>query len=161
VNRLGGAAQSVDLPEWFAAAWSDHRTVMSTDMAHNLGELVARGGDASSKQLRDLLAEGSRNTAVRYLTARANARRYAAGLTDILKGYDAILTPSSPGVAPKGIATGNPAFNSLWTLAGLPAITLPLLKGDDGMPIGVQLIGVAGSDARLLQTATWLAAKAA
>ncbi|HEY1310516.1 MAG TPA: amidase, partial [Pseudolabrys sp.] len=58
-KRLGGAVKVVDLPESFAAAWADQRVIMYTDMAHNFGELVERGGDASSKQLRDLVADGS------------------------------------------------------------------------------------------------------
>ena len=160
-KRLGDAVNPVDLPETFAAAWSDQRVIMYTDMAHNFGALVERGGDASSKQLRDLVAEGSRNSALRYLAARDGALRYRAGLADILNDYDAILTPAAPGVAPKGTATGNPAFNTLWTLAGLPAVTLPLLTGEGGMPIGVQLVGAIGDDARLLRTANWLAAIAA
>ena len=158
---LGGAVRPIDLPEPFAAAWADQRVIMYTDMAHNFGALVERGGDASSKQLRDLVAEGSRNSALRYLSARDGALRYRAGLADILKDYDAILTPSAPGVAPKGAATGNPAFNTLWTLAGLPAVSLPLLKGEGGMPIGVQLVGAFGDDARLLRTANWLSGKLA
>jgi Asp-tRNA(Asn)/Glu-tRNA(Gln) amidotransferase A subunit family amidase len=160
-KRLRDVVKAVELPETFAAAWADQRVIMYTDMAHNFGALVERGGDASSKQLRDLVAEGSQNTALRYLAARDGAQRYRAGLTDILKDYDAILTPSAPGVAPKGMATGNPAFNTLWTLAGLPAVSLPLLKGEDGMPIGVQLVGVLGDDARLLRTANWLASSLA
>ena len=80
-------------------------------------------------------------------------------MTDILKGFDAIITLSAPGVAPKGMATGNPVFNSLWTLSGLPAITLPLLEGEAGLPVGVQLIGAPGEDARLLRTANWLAGR--
>ena len=127
-----------------------------TDMAHNLNALVERGGDASSKQLRDFLAEGSKTTAVRYLAARDEARRYEAGIVEIFKEYDAIITPASPGVAPKGMATGNPAFCSLWTLTGLPALSLPILTGEGGMPLGVQLIGERGDDARLLRTANWL-----
>ena len=47
-------------------------------------------------------------------------------------------------------------FCSLWTLTGLPALTLPLLTGEGGMPLGVQLIGERGDDARLLRTANWL-----
>jgi Asp-tRNA(Asn)/Glu-tRNA(Gln) amidotransferase A subunit family amidase len=160
-KRLGDAVKPVDLPETFAAAWADQRVIMYTDMAHNFGALVERGGDASSKQLRDLVAEGSRTSALRYLAARDGALRYRAGLADILKDYDAILTPAAPGVAPKGAATGNPAFNTLWTLTGLPAVTLPLLTGEGGMPIGVQLVGAIGDDAQLLRTANWLAAIAA
>ena len=122
VKRLGDAVKAVDLPETFAAAWADQRVIMYTDMAHNFGALVERGGDVSSKQLRDLVAEGSQTNALRYLAARDGAVRYRAGLADILKDYDAILTPSAPGVAPKGTATGNPVFNTLWTLTGLPAV---------------------------------------
>jgi Asp-tRNA(Asn)/Glu-tRNA(Gln) amidotransferase A subunit family amidase len=159
VKLMGDSAEVVDLPDAFAAAWDDQRTVMAADMAHNLGEVVERGGDASSKQLRDFLAEGREVPAVRYLAARDNARRYAAGITEIFKQYDAILTPSAPGVAPKGTATGNPAFCSLWSLTGLPAVSLPLLTGEAGMPLGVQLVGPAGDDARLLRTANWLIGK--
>ena len=151
-----GAATTVDLPDAYAAAWDDHRVVMSVDMAHNLGAVVERGGEASSKQLRDFLAEGRGVSAVRYLAARDNARRYAAGIDEIFKQYDAILTPAAPGVAPKGEATGNPVFCSLWTLTGLPALSLPLLTGEGGMPLGVQLIGERGDDARLMRTANWL-----
>ena len=161
VKRLGDAVKAVDLPETFAAAWADQRVIMYTDMAHNFGALVERGGDVSSKQLRDLVAEGSQTNALRYLAARDGAVRYRAGLADILKDYDAILTPSAPGVAPKGTATGNPVFNTLWTLTGLPAVSLPLLSGEGGMPIGVQLVGAFGDDARLLRTAHWLVDKLA
>jgi Asp-tRNA(Asn)/Glu-tRNA(Gln) amidotransferase A subunit family amidase len=154
---LGDQAQAVDLPEFFADAWDDHRVLMATDMAHNLSPIVARGSEAAaSAALREIIAEGGRTTALRYLTARDNAQRYAAALGDILRDFDAILTPSTPGVAPKGDATGNPIFCSLWTLTGLPAVTLPLLQGEGGMPLGVQLIGDVNDEARLLRTANWL-----
>jgi len=156
VAQLGDCVASVDLPDSYAAAWNDQRVIMATDMAHNFGALVARGGDASSKQLCDLLAEGAQTSALRYLAARDNADRYAAGIGEIFEDYDTILTPSAPGVAPRGTATGNPMFNTLWTLTGLPAVSLPLLSGEGGMPLGAQLVGAAGDDARLLRTAHWL-----
>jgi Asp-tRNA(Asn)/Glu-tRNA(Gln) amidotransferase A subunit family amidase len=159
VARLGESVVPIDLPEAFAEGWSDHRTVMAVEMAHNIGALVERGGEASSKSLRDILAEGRSISAVRYLAARDSARRYVAGLVEIFKQYDAIITPAAPGVAPKGEATGNPVFSSLWTLTGLPALSLPLLTGEGGMPLGVQLIGEPGDDARLLRTANWLIGK--
>ena len=159
VARLGDQAGEVELPGVFTAAWDDHRTVMAVDMAHNIGALVERGGEASSKTLRDIIAEGRGVAATRYLEARDNGRRYAAGLGEIFKQYDAILTPAAPGIAPKGEATGNPVFSSLWTLTGLPALSLPLLSGEGGMPLGVQLIGEAEDDARLMRTANWLVEK--
>jgi len=156
LNRLGESAAVVNLPDAYAAAWDDQRAIMAADMAHNLNAVVERGGDVSSKTLRDFLAEGCAVTAVRYLAARDAARRYAAGIAEIFKEYDAIITPATAGVAPKGEATGSPMFCTLWTLTGLPAMSLPLLKGEGGMPLGVQLIGERGDDARLLRTANWL-----
>ncbi|MFQ6018068.1 MAG: amidase family protein [Kiloniellaceae bacterium] len=71
--------------------------------------------------------------------------------------YDAILTPAATGEAPVGLeSTGSPIFCTLWTLCGTPAISLPLMQGESGMPMGVQLIAAKGDDARLLRTACWL-----
>jgi Asp-tRNA(Asn)/Glu-tRNA(Gln) amidotransferase A subunit family amidase len=85
------------------------------------------------------------------------ADHYRAAVTEIFETHDAILTPAAAGVAPKGLhSTGDPVFCSLWTLTGLPALCLPLLTGENGLPIGVQLVGPAGEDARLLRAATAL-----
>jgi Asp-tRNA(Asn)/Glu-tRNA(Gln) amidotransferase A subunit family amidase len=155
VTALGSAVALVDLPAPFAAAWDIQRTIMATEMAHNLAPFVARG--EPSEVMARLLAEGRRTSAVGYLDALDTASRYAASLAEIFDQYDAIITPAAPGVAPQGLsATGDPAFCTLWTLTGLPALSLPLLAGESGLPIGVQLVGGPGRDARLLRTATAL-----
>ena len=78
-------------------------------------------------------------------------------LDDIFDKYDVILTPATTGEAPIGVeSTGSPIFCTIWTFCGAPAITLPLLQGSNGMPIGVQLVAPRGDDARLLRTASWL-----
>jgi len=155
VAALGSAVEAVDLPESWAEAWQVQRTIMAVDMTHNLAPLVARG--RTSKALRELLAQGRKVSAVQYLGALAEARRYAAGLADIFDAYDAIITPAAPGVAPKGLgSTGDPAFCTLWTLTGLPSLSLPLFVGESGLPLGAQLVGPRGRDARLLRTATAL-----
>ena len=77
-----------------------------------------------------------------------------AGLEEIFERCDAILCPAAPGPAPKGLGyTGNPVFNGIWTFCGTPAVTLPLLTAGNGLPIGVQLVGTPGNDARLLRMA--------
>ena len=90
-----------------------------------------------------------------YLAAQRDARRYTDGLMEIFEQYaDAIITLSAPGVAPRGLeATGDPVFCSFWTLTGLPSLNLPLLADDEGLPIGVQLVGAPGRDEKLLRTA--------
>jgi Asp-tRNA(Asn)/Glu-tRNA(Gln) amidotransferase A subunit family amidase len=130
-------------------------------MAFNLGKLNDQGGDKISQRFQDLIADGRKVSATRYLDALALGRSLRAALEPLFQQYSAILTLSAPGVAPEGTATGNPVFNSLWTLMGLPAVNLPLLQGESGMPIGVQLVGAPGDDARLLRAANWLVSKAA
>ena len=78
-------------------------------------------------------------------------------LDEVFLQSDAILTPATTGEAPRGLqSTGSPIFCTIWTFCGTPAVTLPLLTGDAGLPIGVQLVGEKGDDARLLRTARWL-----
>lgn len=156
VARLGDAADAVEMPESYLAAWDDHRLIMAAEMAHNLGPAIARGGEQASKVFRDLVVEGRAVGATQYLASRANVRRYNAGLEEIFKEYDAIVTLATTGTAPKADVTGNPVFCSFWTLTGLPALSLPLLQGSNGLPLGIQLIGQADDDARLLRSANWL-----
>jgi Asp-tRNA(Asn)/Glu-tRNA(Gln) amidotransferase A subunit family amidase len=75
----------------------------------------------------------------------------------LFERYDALLTPATTGPAPHGLgSTGSPVFCTIWTLCGMPAVTLPLLQAGNGLPLGVQLVGQKGDDARLLRTARWL-----
>ena len=152
-------ASEADLPGSYLAAWDAQRAIMAADMAYNLGAIVDKGGEIS-KPLRDFVAEGRTVTAVQYLAAVRDARRYADGLLAIFeKLSDAIITLSARGAAPLGLgATGDPVFCSLWTLTGLPALNVPLLADAEGLPIGVQLIGASGRDDRLLRTANALLA---
>jgi Asp-tRNA(Asn)/Glu-tRNA(Gln) amidotransferase A subunit family amidase len=157
-KELGEQCFTLDLPERYGEAWQAQRTIMAADMAHNLAPVIARSPEQASKVLRDLIAEGQAVTAEQYLAAIDLARALAHGFAEIFEECNAILTPATIGVAPKDLTiTGNPVFCSLWSLTGLPA--LPLLTGEDGMPLGVQLVGAPGDDARLLRTANWLVAK--
>jgi Asp-tRNA(Asn)/Glu-tRNA(Gln) amidotransferase A subunit family amidase len=68
-----------------------------------------------------------------------------------------MLTPAAPGEAPQGLGyTGNPVFNRMWTLLGTPCITVPAIRGENGLPTGVQLVGRIGDDSRLLAAALFL-----
>jgi Asp-tRNA(Asn)/Glu-tRNA(Gln) amidotransferase A subunit family amidase len=161
-DSLGDACMRIDLPERYAEAWDVHRTVMLSEMAYRLGRVVDRGGDAISDVLRKLVQEGRAIDAVAYQQALDDAKAFANTLSEYLEDCNAILTPATTGVAPKGLsATGNPVFCTLWTLSGLPSLSLPLLTGEDDLPLGVQLVGGPHDDARLMRTANWLIGKVA
>lgn len=121
--------------------------------------LERRGRDLMSDKLITALDEGKSILARDYIAALDWRDVMNAGLDPIFNRCDAILCPAAPGPAPEGLDdTGNAIFNGLWTLSGMPAITLPVFGAENGLPMGVQLVGRRGDDARLLRTARWLAA---
>jgi Asp-tRNA(Asn)/Glu-tRNA(Gln) amidotransferase A subunit family amidase len=160
VDVLGGDVAEVDLGEGFHRGVGFHATVMETEMAYNLHRDYEQGRDKLSAPLRQLIERGRELRAVEYAGAVGAIAQLNASLDHVFDEFDAILTPAAPGEAPLGLAaTGNPIFCTLWTYLGTPAITVPLLRSAAGLPLGVQLVGRRGNDARLLRTAHWLVKK--
>ncbi|MBI1997384.1 MAG: amidase, partial [Deltaproteobacteria bacterium] len=171
VEQLGSQVEEVELfpsatlrlGSGQAEAWQWHQTIMSAEMAANLEREWEKGCDRMSEKLRAQIERGREVRAVDYQRALTRIQPMHESFVELFEQrYDAILTPAAPGPAPKGLdSTGDPSFCTLWTLCGMPAISLPLLQSTTGLPIGVQLVGPRHGDARLLRTARWLAAKVA
>ena len=163
IETLGRQVEEVELFPSAAEAWQWHRTIMAAEMAHHLDREWKKNKNRLSEQLRDQIKFGRGVRANDYLQSLDRIRPLYASFAELFEQrYDAILTPAATGAAPRGLtSTGDPALCTLWTLCGMPALTLPLLQTTDGMPIGVQLVGPRHGDARLLRTARWLAAKIA
>lgn len=158
---LGDRCEVYDLPESLREAWDWHRAIMEAEMAANLDLEWEKGRDRLSEPLRGLISRGRDVKAIDYQKALARIAVLNQGFEELFSRYDAVLTPSAPGTAPAGLATtGDPAFCSLWTLCGMPALNLPLMRGENGLPLGAQLVGARHDDARLLRTARWLVSQA-
>lgn len=156
VKELGDAAVEVDLGERFGRGVELQRVVMEVEMAHNLRRDYEKGGDQLSDAFRKLIERGRAYPAVQYAAALAGIGQLNEVLDHVFDEYDAILTPAAPGEAPAIETTGSPVFCSTWSYLGTPAISLPLMASPAGLPLGVQLVGRRGNDARLLRTARWL-----
>jgi len=162
VAALGDRVIEVPLPESALQAFDWHRVIMEAEMAANLDIEWERGRDRLSESLRAQLARGREISAFDYQRACARIPLLNEGFEDIFERCDAIVTPAAAGTAPKGLtSTGDPAFCTLWTLCGMPSLSLPLMSGENSMPIGVQLVGPREGDARLLRTARWLVSQIA
>lgn len=127
------------------------------EMAKCYFSLERRGRDLMSEPLKASIDEGKAVLARDYIAALDWRDLMNTVLDQIFERCDAILCPAACGPAPLGLgSTGSPIFNGLWTLAGVPAITLPFFVAENGLPMGLQLVGRRGDDARLLRTARWL-----
>jgi len=158
VEAIGEQVEGFTLPAQFKDAWEWHRIVMEADLALNFDQEYEKGRDKLSESLRGQIERGGRVTAVDYNRALGKIPALNHALDELFDHrYDAILTPATTGTAPHGLdSTGSPVFCTFWTLCGMPAVTLPLMRGENGLPLGVQLVGRRGDDARLLRTARWL-----
>ncbi|MCC6981851.1 MAG: amidase [Bauldia sp.] len=156
-KALGEAASTVKLAESFAEAHVFLRNLMLAGMARSLAHYYDHAKERLSPKMQAAIEEGRAVKAVDFIKARDWRVAFLNALDQVFHRFDAIVTPAAIGEAPVGLeSTGDPAFCTLWSYCGLPAVTLPLLEGANGLPVGVQLVGRPGGDARLLRTARWL-----
>lgn len=147
----------VDLPAQFADLYHHHQNIMEADLALNFAGDYRDGKSQLSTELCEMIERGQKVLATEYNSSLSKISDYSAYLDDLFDEYEAILTPSTFGAAPAGLEnTGSPKMNTIWTSCGNPVINLPLLQNLDGLPVGVQIVGGRGDDARLFRTSRWL-----
>lgn len=154
---LGAQVEELPFPDVFDNVAERLGHILHADIAVNLAREYRHGAPQLSAKLRGMIARGRSTLATDYIRALGAREEYRRALDEAFDNCNAILTPAAPGEAGPPENTGNPAFSMLWTLMGVPAITLPLLSGASGLPLGVQLVGRHGDDTRLLRIARWLA----
>ncbi|SEL75812.1 amidase [Halomonas daqiaonensis] len=137
-----------------------HQAVLAYEAAQSLAsEFQLHGKDMGTK-LVELIEQGLAISYADYRASLLAAEQCKQGLSKVfVDEVDVILAESAPGVAPQGLeATGDPVYCRAWTLLGVPCINLPLNKGQDGLPVGVQLIADRWQDERLLSIVRTLVA---
>ena len=154
---LGDQCFEAPLPKAFDDAAALRAKINFAEMAKHYYSYEKRGRAQLSSEIIAAIDKGNDVTARDYLAALDWRGLFNAGLEEVFQRCDVIITPAATGQAPANLnTTGDAIFNGLWTFCGTPAITIPLLWSQNGMPMGVQLVGKTGNDARLLRTANWL-----
>lgn len=157
VDVLGDQIEAVDLGDVYEEVFDWHRVVMDADIAKNLSEDFERGAKQISPVLTQMIERGRKVPAIDYNLAVDRMAMFGKAFDQMFAEFDAIITPAALSEAPKGLdSTGDPACATLWTFAGMPSLSLPLLQGESGLPLGVQMVAARGDDARLFRNASWL-----
>jgi Asp-tRNA(Asn)/Glu-tRNA(Gln) amidotransferase A subunit family amidase len=156
LKDAGALVRDVPLPPAFNDAWAVVQGIMDYDAARGFASLESRHRVQLSPALTELLDRGKRIMPEQHLKNLAKRDEYRRWLDRLFDGCDAIATIPAVGEALEGLAsTGDATFCSLWSLAGLPAITLPSGRGPRGLPLGFQVVGRYREDERTLQVAAW------
>jgi Asp-tRNA(Asn)/Glu-tRNA(Gln) amidotransferase A subunit family amidase len=153
----GARVSDIELPPIFAEAWRAHPTIQDFEAYRALAFEYDHYRETLGPLLRELLDAAPAITPDAYDAARRTAMRARQALADAMKENDAILTPSAPGAAPASLAsTGAAIFNRLWTLMGTPCVNVPGLADGEGLPLGVQIVGLFGRDRDALAVGLFL-----
>ena len=146
-----------DTPSYFKDIHRYHQIIHETDLANNFSVYYKKYKSKLSKFMQSAIAKGNKYSAKEYAEAIDFKKQSYESYQEVFEDYHGVITPSSPGVAPKGLTnTGTAEFNKVWSYLGTPCISLPLLEGENKLPLGVQLVGDRYDDHRFLGVAKWL-----
>jgi Asp-tRNA(Asn)/Glu-tRNA(Gln) amidotransferase A subunit family amidase len=156
LQAAGAKVREVTLPKMFDDAWDNVMTLMCRDAVKSFAPIESRHRIRLSPYLIGILDRGHRITPEEYAKARAKREQYREWLDGVFDSHDAIATIPAAGEATEGLAnTGDATFASLWTQAGLPAVTVPSGRGPRGLPLGFQVVGRYREDEQTLRAAAW------
>ena len=160
LREAGALVRETALPARFEQAHAAQRRIMYREAADEFAALArTRSGDLSAG-LRAALAEGARVSDAELADALAVRDELSRSLDDFFMEFDAIITPPATGEAPLGIeTTGDPVFCTIWTLAQVPALSIPTGFGPSGLPLGLQITAACGRDGVALTVAAWCEAR--
>ena len=149
-----------DTPSYFKDIDKYHRIIHECDLANNFQMYYKKSKNKLSKEMQSAISKGMKYSAKEYLDAVDFMKRSYDSYKEVFEDYHGVLTPCSTGVADKGLkSTGSADFNRVWSYMHTPAISLPLLQGENNLPLGLQLIGDKYDDHRFLGIARWLEQK--
>jgi Asp-tRNA(Asn)/Glu-tRNA(Gln) amidotransferase A subunit family amidase len=156
-EHAGAAVRTLAMPEIVAEAWRIHPIVQEFEAHQSFAWEYRENYDAMPPKLRARLDESKDTAPAEYDEAIRIAGRARAALADVFGEVDVLLTLSAPGAAPKGLSsTGDPRYNRLLTLMGVPCVNVTAHVAEGGLPVGVQLIAPFGADARALAAARFV-----
>jgi aspartyl-tRNA(Asn)/glutamyl-tRNA(Gln) amidotransferase subunit A len=151
LTRKNWSIKPLSRPARFADVWMHHRRVMAVEAADFHGDRLDRVPDDYPPRITELIEDGRRVSGVDYRRATDDISGWASGYTAFFSNPSrTIMTPATTGPAGPPDSTGDPSANSPWSHLGLPTVSLPFALSDEGLPVAVQLVGMAWGEADLI-----------
>ncbi len=151
--KAGYEIKHVKIMNDFQAIRDHHNVILAAEAARGHAAWFEKYGELYSLKFVELIKRGQ-SISESQLKASLKALedlRAELRLAMVDNNLTLWITPSAPGPAPKGLeSTGDPVMNLPWTQAGLPSISLPSGKNEDGLPLGVQVTANWCKDETLL-----------
>jgi Asp-tRNA(Asn)/Glu-tRNA(Gln) amidotransferase A subunit family amidase len=151
------SARETRLPDKFRGLREAQAAILWYEFARSYADEYTRFPDKLDPGLRERCTKGYAVDIAQYAAARQLAASCRAMLEAAFDDCDVLLAPAATGEAPAGLAsTGDVSMNAVWTLLHVPCVCVPAGTGPNGMPLGLQVIGRVGDDARTLACAAWI-----
>ncbi len=152
----GITVNEIDLPMSFDQLQAIDRLIIRSEAASYYADRFQREPEKFGPDISNNITSGLLVPAVHYLKAQRLHAQFSDQLAALLAGYDVAILPATRDLAPTRDTAGDPLFNTPFSGAGVPVVTLPLQTGSGGLPMGIQLIARRGHDMTLLAHAAWM-----
>ena len=154
LEDAGATIQKLTLPKEYWDAIQSMNLIMEAEAAEIHASHINTSPELLSAHIKELSKRGFLHSAPSYIAAKFLQKKLRGSIGAYFEQFDAFLMAPASGEAPKGLdSTGDPIFCALWSFLGVPSITIPVNKSQNGLPLGIQLIGSYKGDAKLLSVA--------
>ena len=153
----GSYVNDVQLPGVFSELNAAHVVILKFEVARALAYERHHHSSLFSTDFAALMKSCEQCSVEDYDKAIEIARTCRRELATVFANFDVLIAPSAVGEAPEGLGyTGNRIFNRIWSALLVPCVHVPFSKGPRALPVGVQVTGPHGEDARTLTIANWI-----
>ena len=159
LSAAGAQVMDAEWPDVFAGIEHSFRVIVRVEGMRAMHWEARHHLATMNHWLKRELAASDEPDPAQYEEAQVHSLACQRALAKLFECCNAIITPSTCGEAPADlVSVSNSAFNRVWTLMRGPCLTIPAFAGPNGMPVGLQIVGPAGQDARTIALAGWIAA---
>ncbi len=156
IRQAGAVVMDVEFLSSLTAAAKAHRIIMDAEMASYHREFFEKNGEDYPPNVKARIEKGMTTPGYQYIDAIRQRIAFQTELSAVLSEVDAVLSPTAPSSAPKGLSsTGSPVFCVPWSIAGFPSVTLPSGLDEQNLPLAIQIGAGPFQEKKLLSLASW------